>query len=104
MSAINARPERQADYSQGITLEEVSPPSSRYFRDLREVPPDEMSVIEGETLLNSAGSDEARVLNPIADAIGYKQCVLRIAVVAATGDRTVYDLPGEAILDLILKA
>src|SRR5437763_2392926 len=104
MCAINARPERQADCSQGTALEEASPPSSRHFRDLREVPPDEMSVIEGETPLDSAGSDEARVLYPVADAIGCKQCVSRIAVVATTRGRTVYDLLGEALLELILKA
>jgi Integrase zinc binding domain len=102
--AINARPERQADCSHGVTIEEVSPPSSRHIRNLREVPPDEMSVIDGETPLDNAGSDEARVLNPVADAIGCKQCVSRIAVVAATRGRTVYDLPGEALLELILKA
>jgi hypothetical protein len=102
--AIDARPERQADCSQGVALEEASPPSSRHFRDLREVPPDEMSVVEGETPLDSAGCDEARMLNPVADAIGCKQCVSRIAVAAATRGRTVYDLPGEALLELILKA
>jgi transposase InsO family protein len=103
IGAINARPERQADCPHGMTIEEASPPSFRHIRDLREVPPDEMSVIEGETPLDSAGSDEARVLNPVADAIGCKQCVSRIAVVAATRGRTVYDLPGEALLDLIRK-
>jgi hypothetical protein len=55
-----------------MALEKVSPPSSRYFRDLREVPPDEISVIKSETLLNNTSSDEVRVLNPIANTISYK--------------------------------
>jgi hypothetical protein len=55
-----------------MALEEVSPSSSRHFRDLREVPSDEISIIEGETPLDNIGSDEVRVLDPVADAISYK--------------------------------
>ncbi len=103
--AINSRPERQTDCSHGAAIEKVSPSSFRQPRGLREVPPDEMSVFEGEMPLDSAGCDEGSAfLYPVADAIGCKQCVSRIAVAAATRGRTAYDLPGEALLELVLRA
>src|SRR6266516_2204659 len=103
--AINSRPERQTDCSHGAAIEKVSPSSFRQPRGLREVPPDEMSVFEGEMPLDSAGCDEGSAfLYPVADAIGCKQCMSRIAVAAATRGRTAYDLPGEALLELVLRA
>jgi hypothetical protein len=55
-----------------MTIEKVSLSSFRYIRDLREVPPNEISIIKGETPLNNANSDEVRVLNPITNIISYK--------------------------------
>ena len=102
-SAGIERPEEKADCSQGWALEEVSPPESEPPRGLREVPNDEMSVFEGEMPLDSADCDVARGLNPVAGAIGCKQCVLRVAVAEATRGRTAYDSPGEAILEIVRK-
>jgi len=103
-SAGDSRPEVQTDCPQGGALEEVSPSYSEPPRGLREVPNDEMSVVEGEMPLDSAGCDVAKGLNPVAEAIGCKQCVLRVAVAEATRDQTVYDPPSEALLDLVRKA
>jgi hypothetical protein len=98
-------PEVETGCPQGEALEEVSPSLSEQPRGLREVPNDEMSVVEGETPLDSAGCDVAPWwLNPVAEATGCKQCVLRVAVVEATRDRTAYDLPGEDLLELVRKA
>jgi hypothetical protein len=70
--ANNARPERQADYFQGMALKKLNLFNFKYIRGLKEVSPDEISVIKGETPLKNAGRDEVRVLNSVADTISYK--------------------------------
>ena len=97
-------PEVETDRSQDAVLEKSGPSLSEQPRGLREVPNDEMSVVEGEMPLDSADCDVAMGLNPVAEATGCKQCVLRIAVAVATRGQTVYDSPGEGLLDLVRKA
>jgi hypothetical protein len=70
--ANNARPERQADYSQGMTLEKLNPLSSKHIKGFKEVSPDKISVIKSETSLKNANRDEIKILNSIADTINYK--------------------------------
>jgi hypothetical protein len=55
-----------------MTLKKLNSSNFKHIKGLKKVSFDEISIIKGETPLKSAGRDEIRIFNFIADIINYK--------------------------------
>jgi hypothetical protein len=60
------------NYSYNMIIEKVSLSNFRHIKDLKEVSPNKILIIKGETSLNSANNNKVRVLNSITNTINYK--------------------------------